>query len=89
MVPRLGAHDETWLRSRYQFTSLVMEKPSRGAIATPEQLNAEAFMDLILDGMDFVSVLGDLISMTARFQLTIVETLGLSGALERRFRIEA
>lgn len=66
-----------------------MEKPSRGAIATPEQLNAEAFMDLILDGMDFVSVLGDLISMTARFQLTIVETLGLTGALERRFRIEA
>lgn len=45
-------------------------------------------MDLILDGMDFVAVLGDLISMTAQFQLTIVETLGLSGALERRFRIE-
>lgn len=66
-----------------------MEKPVRGAIPTPEQLNAEAFMDLILDGMDFVAILGDLISTTARFQLTIVETLGLTGALDRRFKIEA
>jgi hypothetical protein len=65
-----------------------MANPIRGAIPTPEQLNAEAFMDLILEGMDFVAILGDLISMTARFQLTIVETLGLSGAFERRYRIE-
>lgn len=61
----------------------------KGPIATPEELNAEAFMDLILDGMELVSRLGNLIYETSLFQLTLVETLGLSGALEHWFRTEA
>lgn len=80
---------ELWLRNQLSVHTTPMANPSHGAIPTPEQLNAEAFMDLILDGMDFVAILGDLISTTARFQLTIVETLGLTGALDRRFKIEA
>jgi len=63
-----------------------MEKKPNGAIPTPEELNAGAFMDLILDGMELAAFLGDLVYSASRFQLTIIETLGLSGGLERRFK---
>jgi hypothetical protein len=65
-----------------------MGKTPSAAIPTPEQLNAGAFMDLILDGMELVAFLGNFVYIVSRFQLTLVETLGLSGALKRRFRID-